>query len=285
MPTFAEAPVYDANSDPYYGDQGQDLPPPPPPGGGDDGYAPAPASPTVPLSMEERLRRIEQQLNSAQGGGDAIARVESLQTQVQSLRAQVEDLSHQLQQVQTQQKSLYSDLDKRLSSNTSQAAPVSPAKKVEPASPSPKATSSVADTKTVQAVDQPNSAEEQQIYQTAYNLIKAKRYTDAIEALQGMLKKYPSGQFASNAHYWLGELYGLTGSTDQALTEFNTVVQNYPKSPRVSDAQLKVGLIQASESRWKDARYAFKKVVTKYPGTASARLAMEQLKQLQEAGH
>ena len=60
-------------------------------------------------------------------------------------------------------------------------------------------------------------AEEQQIYQTAYNLIKAKKYNEAVTALQKMLQKYPSGQFASNAHYWLGELYGLMGKNDQAL--------------------------------------------------------------------
>ena len=133
--------------------------------------------------------------------------------------------------------------------------------------------------------DQPNVAEEQQIYQTAYDLIKAKKYNEAVKTLQGMLQKYPSGQFASNAHYWLGELYGLMGKNDQALTEFSSVVQNYPQSPRVSDAQLKVGLIYATQMKWPDAKSAFKKVINHYPGTTSSRLAAEQLKQIKQAGH
>jgi tol-pal system protein YbgF len=132
---------------------------------------------------------------------------------------------------------------------------------------------------------QPDVAEEQQIYQTAYNFIKAKKYNDAVSALQGMLKKYPSGQFASNAHYWLGELYGLMDKNDRALIEFSAVVKIFPDSPRVSDAQLKVGLIYASQSKWSDAKMAFKKVINQYPGTASARLASEQLKQVKLAGH
>ena len=87
-------------------------------------------------------------------------------------------------------------------------------------------------------VAQPNVAEEQQIYQTAYDLIKAKKYNEAINALQKMLQKYPSGQFAANAHYWLGELFGLLGKNDQSASEFSSVVKNYPDSPKVSDAQL-----------------------------------------------
>src|SRR5690606_20544436 len=114
---------------------------------------------------------------------------------------------------------------------------------------------------------------------------KAKKYNDAVTVLQEMLQKYPSGQFASNAHYWLGELFGLLNKNDQALTEFGTVVKSYPSSPRVSDAQLKVGLIYASQLKWKDAKLALKSVVNHYPGTSSAKLATEQLSQIKQAGH
>jgi len=254
---------------------------------------------------------------------DFSARVDSLQNQVESLRNQVEQLTHQLQQVQNQQKSQYSDLDKRLSqqanatpsasSNASSSDVTADASNNDILTPAPitkhrKAakpktqvatdntgnpgdvsktddTSSADGSASKSGNDQPNVAEEQQIYQTAYNLIKAKKYNDAVSALQKMLQKYPSGQFASNAHYWLGELYGLMGKNDQALTEFSTVVQTYPNSPRVSDAQLKVGLIYSAQSNWSEAKAAFKRVINHYPGTAPARLASEQLKQIRQAGH
>lgn len=133
--------------------------------------------------------------------------------------------------------------------------------------------------------DQPNGAEEQQIYQTAYDLIKEKKYNEAISALQKMLQKYPTGQFAANAHYWLGELYNLLGKNDQSASEFTYVVKNFPESPKVSDAQLKLGLIYTAEFKWPEAKSAFKKVINHYPGTSSARLAAEQIKQIKEAGH
>ncbi len=100
-----------------------------------------------------------------------------------------------------------------------------------------------------------------------------------------MLQKYPSGQFAANAHYWLGELYSLLGKDDSSAAEFAVVVNQYPDSPKVSDAQLKLGMIYAGQFKWQEAKAAFKKVINRYPGTSSARLATEQLKQIKLAGH
>jgi tol-pal system protein YbgF len=298
LPLFAEsAPVYDAdNMQQQFDNSGEldDQSPPPSLPSQEGAYVPqqqmAPSSNS--LTLEQRTRRLEQQLANMQGS-ESNAKVDSLQTQIQTLRGQVEQLTHDLQQMQTQQKSMYSDLDKRLnqqppldsglSNDANNKIAAKPASKNAPAAVG--VTSTTPSDAAKATVNQPNVAEEQQIYQTAYNLIKAKKYNDAVDALQKMLQKYPSGQFAANAHYWLGELYGVLGKTDQALSEFNQVVKDYANSPRVSDAQLKVGLILASQSKWSEAKQAFKKVINRYPGSASARLASDQLKQIKQAGH
>lgn len=297
------APVYDADNMPQQfdettSDEGQDLPPPPAPGqeGGiisnqeADAALPLPA--TRNLSIDQRIRRIEQQLNNMQNNELAV-RVDSLQGQIQALRGQIEQLIHQFDIAQNQQKSMYAELDKRLTQNKAEpsgstlgqmiVSNKTAAQTITKTTAAP--TAAVVEVPPKNLSDQPNVAEEQQIYQTAYNFIKAKKYSDAVNTLQGMLKKYPKGQFASNAHYWLGELYGLMGKNDQALGEFKMVLASYPDSPRVSDAQLKVGLIFASQARWPDAKTAFKNVINRYPGTASSRLASEQLKQIKQAGH
>ncbi len=265
---------------------------------------PVPASPPRPLTFEQRIHRAEQQIKNLQQSS-TMAKADELQKEVQSLRGQVEEMSHQLQQAQSQLKEMYADLDKRLAAvqasrvapsvNTASAShdvstlvktavmkstsksPVkhAPASSVAAAPVSSKAASHV----------QPNVAEEQQIYQTAYDLIKAKKYNDAIATLQKMLQKYPTGPTAANAHYWLGELYGLVNKNDQSAREFSLVVNKFPSSAKASDAQLKLGLIYAGQFKWVDAKAAFKSVVSRYPGTSSARLATEQLKQIKKAGH
>jgi len=296
-PVFAEsAPVYDADAvqddgsvaAPASDQQADNLPPPPAPSQDANGtFIPVQptitnAPPVTALSISDRMQRIEQQMSNLQNS-DSVTRVDSLQDQVQTLRGQVEQLTHQLQQLQNQQKAM---AETKPAAVNDQAAD-NPANDLPVATPSMgNASVKPVSIKTSKAAaSQPNMAEEQQIYQTAYNLIKAKKYNDAVLALQGMLKKYPTGQFASNAHYWLGELYGLMAKNDLALAEFKLVVEMYPDSPRVSDAQLKVGLLLASQSKWPEAKLALKKVINRYPGTPSARLAAEQLKQIKIAGH
>jgi len=314
---FAEsAPVYDVDNMPQQfesnsdtsadmpSDNGQDLPPPPSPDQ-ESTFAPL-TSQTSPssnasrtqdisrLTPDQRLHRLEQQINNMQNN-DAAQRMDSLQNQVQLLRGQVEQLTHQLQLVQNQQKTValqvakagktpdISDVSKKANDDAPDTNPADVATVDKEKADAAKQAKIDANDKSTG--NQPNVAEEQQIYQTAYNLIKAKKYDDAVNTLKNMLKKYPSGQFASNAHYWLGELYGLMGKNDQALTEFNTIINSYQSSPRLSDAQLKIGLIFASQSKWSDAKAAFKKVINHYPGTASARLAAEHLKQIRQAGN
>ncbi|HTM63545.1 MAG TPA: tol-pal system protein YbgF [Gammaproteobacteria bacterium] len=254
---------------------------------------------TENLSPDQRMRRLEQQINNLQSSQSA-AHVESLQNEVQSLRGQVEQLNHQIDTMRTTDKTKGADMDvqpagvgvaavQKPDSKKAAAATAATIAAKPPASKKKSPHASEADelssTTAVSSNGQPNVAEEQQIYQTAYDLIKAKKYNEAVDALQGMLKKYPSGQFASNAHYWLGELYNLMGKNDNALDEFTTVVNKFPDSPRVGDAQLKVGLILAAQSKWSDAKKAFKTVINTYPGTAPAKLASEQLKQIKLAGH
>jgi len=296
---FAEdAPVYDVDNFPPQFDGEPVANAPPPAVKPEESYVP-----TQTLTQEQRLLRLEQQIKNLTHS-DSTAKTETMQAEIQSLRGQVEELSHQLQQTQNQQRIMYTDLDRRLSQSVTQKkAPQALADNDEdvkkssiaadstmkeaqqtPVASTKKASSAlVAPVKVTTGHEQPNVAEEQQIYQTAYDLIKAKKYNDAVNTLQKMLQKYPSGQFAANAHYWLGELYGLLNKNDQSVDEFATVVKNYPDSPKVADAQLKLGLIYAAQFKWPDAKTAFKKVVSHYPGTASARLASEQLKQLKQA--
>jgi tol-pal system protein YbgF len=248
-------------------------------------------APQPSMTLSQRMQRAEQQINNMQHAS-ASAKIESLQGEVQSLRSQLEELTHQVQQLQTQQRAMYTDMDSRVNqlsvNNTRNNAPFTSTKSTK----SMAATQSKSSVKNAGAATtaastavQPNVAEEQQIYQTAYDLIKSKKYSEAISTLKKMLQKYPSGQFAANAHYWLGELYGLLNKNAESAAEFSIIVNDYPKSPKVADAQLKLGLIYLADSKLSEAKSAFKKVINRYPGSASAHLASEQLKQLKSVGH
>jgi tol-pal system protein YbgF len=303
----AAAPVFDADSLPAtFGDNNgeaevstHDLPPSQTAsaeegkaGGG--GFVPAAHPPTTqhaeaaPAGQAAAPQEVAQQDETA-------AAVDSLQGEVQTLRNQVEQLSHQLQQVQNE-KSQAIEAGKPVSEAPIQSASAEPA--VPPVMAEPEQLTSqdavsarsvpvpspVKDKKMAKAsAAQPDPEAEQHLYETAYHLIKMKKYDRAAETFQDMLKQYPTGHFASNGHYWLGELFGLMGKHDLALNEFNTVITDFPKSARVSDAELKVGLIYSAQSNWSGARLAFEKVMHDFPNTASAQMAAEQLKQIKQS--
>jgi tol-pal system protein YbgF len=269
-------------------------------------YQPPPLS----LTIQQRIDRLEQQMENLQNSNTS-TKLNDLHNELQALRGQLDELTHQLQVLQNQQKSMYMDLEQRLNKqqNVSKKPianddlddrvavkikkvqpvpkPVASNLPLVPSAPLPSAEATVTATPPAPtgSMSQPDIAEEQQTYQAAYDLIKSKKYNEAVSTLQKMLKQYPSGQFAANAHYWLGELYGLMGKNNESAAEFSNVVSFYPNSPKVSDAQLKLGLIYAAQFKWAEAKTAFKKVISRYPKTASARLASEQLKQIKQAGH
>lgn len=120
---------------------------------------------------------------------------------------------------------------------------------------------------------------------TVYNLIKEKKYQAAIKYLRDMLSKNPSGYLAADMHYWLGNLYSLIGTHEQALAEFSLVSKLDPHNEHCADAQLKIGLIYVMQNNWNTAKNILHGITSKFPGTKPAKLALEQLQQLHKDGH
>ncbi len=127
--------------------------------------------------------------------------------------------------------------------------------------------------------------QEQRLYQVADQQVRTKDYSTAIASFQVYLQKYPRGQFADNAHYWLGQLYGIAGNDEQSRQELMTVISSYPKSNKVPDAMLQLGMMAYSNGQYNDASRWFNKLIAQYPGSAPAKLARQQLLQLQKAGY
>ena len=215
--------------------------------------------------QDKTARQIEyfQQLNIPQ-------KFEQMQQEIQELRGLIDLQRQQLKQLETQQRSLYSDLDARITQLTSGGFVLKNKTTV------PATTSSA------------NSAElDKQIktYQDAFDLIKQKKYSKAITGLKGYLQKYPSGTYAANSYYWLGEMYAKAGDNDLAAKEFNTVVTSYADSNKTPDALLRLGSIAFDQSQWSQARKSWEKLVSQHPDTAAARIAETNLKDLAKQGN
>ena len=120
-------------------------------------------------------------------------------------------------------------------------------------------------------------------YQNAFNLLKQSRYDRAVTAFREFLARYPGSEYADNAQFWLGEAYFVNGYFEQALLEYNTLLQNYPESPKLAQAKLKAGFCQHELGRIEPAKKQLEELIQQSPGTTAARLAEERLKQITTA--
>jgi TolA-binding protein len=66
--------------------------------------------------------------------------------------------------------------------------------------------------------------------------------------------------------------------------EFETLVSQYPQSPKIAGALLKIGYIQFEQQNWPAARAALEGVVQRYPESTEARLAKSRLDRMTKDG-
>lgn len=236
----------------------------------------------VQQSQPSTSQDTDQQYVSAQtseqasaSGPSYLARLSDLEDEVRQLRGQVEEQNHKLKQMVGLQTKIFQDLDSRVTklSGGNRAGHDSTKlleAKAGALEQKPPLTRSV-------SVDPAN---EQKSYQTAYDLLRNKQYAQAKLAMKDYVTNYPDGEFAVNAHYWLGELNLLTGDSKTAAKEFNTVIEKYPTSNKVSDAMLKTGLIYLEQDNQKAAKQQFQKIMQSFPNSASAGIAKRRLQQL-----
>jgi TolA-binding protein len=76
----------------------------------------------------------------------------------------------------------------------------------------------------------------------------------------------------------------VTQKYDEALGEFEIVINNYSTSRKVPDALLKVGYCNYELKRWNAARSALGRVQAEYPDTTAARLAEQRIKRMDTDG-
>ena len=240
--------------------------------------------------LDERLKRIERLL-----GSESLLKlfdeVESLGTEVRELRGQLEMQSHTINQLKERQRELYLDTDQRLqrieSGAPTQTASPSPQPATPPAAPAtstettapsqPEATPetpSTAQTPTAAGVD---PFAEQQAYQSAFNLLKSGRYEDAAVAFRQFIADYPTGSYADNALYWLGETYYITRQFEKAVQEFERLVTMHPNSQKLTHALLKSGYAHDELGNEAEAERALSELIERHPQSAAAGLARKRL--------
>ena len=243
--------------------------------------------------LDERLKRIER-LFGSESLFKLFDEMESLGTEVRELRGQLEALSHTVGQIKESQRELYLDVDQRLQrvEATAPAPTASPQPGTPPAaSATPAQTTapsqSAAGSSTPQTAQTPPATgvdpfAEQQAYQSAFDLLKSGRYDEAAVAFQQFNAEYPTGSYADNALYWLGETFYITRRFEQAIQEFERLISTRPTSQKLSHALLKVGYAHDELGNKAEAERVLGELIARHPQSAAAGLARKRLASIRQ---
>jgi len=239
---------------------------------------------TVQRTLIEQSSETVNKLNATMSGlqksvqdvqANSGTRLDTMSTQVQGLSDNLEEIKSRLgklnQQLVDLQNSVQS-IDARLASG---APPVTPSGSASaptagpgsggvPSASTPSGPAPSADT----------------LYSNGLRDITSGKYDLARSEFLDYLKFYGDTDLASNAQFYLGEIAYTQKNYDQAVQEYDKVLNNYPKSFKLAPARLKKGMALIELGQKNSGVRELREVVKRYPGTEEERRARAKLKEL-----
>ncbi|MEN1929250.1 tol-pal system protein YbgF [Luteimonas sp. MJ250] len=256
----------------------------------------APPAAAQRASLGERVAALESQAANNQGNIDLLNQLTAMRSELRALRGQVEELQQQNQALETAMRNQYLDVDDRLNriegGAPADAGAAAPAAATPAASASAASGAAAARTPTTAPAERApvvfgdagllaNAADERSAYETAFAALRAGDYEQSAGLFNEFLRVYPTGSYAPNATYWLGESYYVTQDYARAQAQFETILQRWPTHDKAPGSLLKIGLSQYGQRDLVAAEATLARVVEQYPGTDAARTADDRLRSIQ----
>ena len=199
-------------------------------------------------------------------------RLDTMSTQVQGLSDNLEEIKSRLGKLNQQLVDLQNavqNLDSKISSGgagapaaatpTASALPPGPSSGSLPAMPPPSA-----DT----------------LYSNGLRDIQSGKYELARAEFQDYLKYYGKTDLASNAQFYIGEIAYRQKNYQQAIAEYDKVLNNYPRAIKVPPALLHRGMALVELGQKSSGIRDLREVVRRFPGSEEDRYARAKLKEL-----
>jgi tol-pal system protein YbgF len=215
------------------------------------------------------------------------SQMEGMRFKVQAIEGKLEELQYQLRQIQeaeggkkgqTQEKlanierSLLALQDRlaQLESQRLAAPPATSRTPEEPSSPSASPGPSPPAPKKSEPKAAAVKASPNELFQEGIGLYKKKDYAKAREKLSFYLQHNSQGPKAAEARYYLADAFYQDKQIDEAIVEFNKVIDSYPKSPLAPAALLKQAYGFKSQGKTKVYKLVLEKLVADYPQSPEA---------------
>jgi tol-pal system protein YbgF len=122
-----------------------------------------------------------------------------------------------------------------------------------------------------------------QLYHTAFVQLNQKKYDLAAQGFAVYLQKFPKGEVADLATYYLGQALHAQKKNEEAARQFALVLDRFPKSDLTPAARLRYAtcLIEM-KARLDEAKRYLQSIPEDFPSSPEARIAAQTLKELEK---
>lgn len=205
-------------------------------------------------------------------------RLETMSTQVQGLSDNLEEIKSRLgklnQQLVDVQNSIQS-LDAKISSGA--AAPATGGATTTPTAGNVPPATSAPPTAAAPSGPAPSA---DMLYSNGLRDIQSGKYDLARSEFEDYLKYYGKTDLASNAQFYIGEIYYRQKKYQEAIAEYDKVINNYPKSFKLAPARLHRATSMLALGQKSSAIRELREITKLFPGSEEDRYARAQLKEL-----
>lgn len=109
------------------------------------------------------------------------------------------------------------------------------------------------------------------LYSNASRDFDSGHYDLSRQEYSDYLKNFPDGPFAANSQFYLGEMAYAQGDYAAAITAYDGVITNYPRSSKVAPAMLEKGRALIETKKNASAEREFRELIRRFPGTDEAK--------------
>lgn len=208
-----------------------------------------------------------------QSQGELLLQIEQLRQETQALRGLIEELSYQLGQMSADQKTRYLDLDQRLGELVRiQRDAVA----VKPTQPSPSGVRGGFETSPIGQGTAPEISD-QDAYNAAFEMIRERKFEEALVALDSFVKAYPDSKLVLDARFWRGQVFDVLGRDQEAIETFKGLTLAAPDYRRILQVKVKLGKLLIKNQDVINGRKILQEVITQSPESVEAGLASREL--------
>jgi tol-pal system protein YbgF len=238
---------------------------------------------TVQKTLIEQSSDSVNKLNSTMAGlqksvqdvqANSGTRLDTMSTQVQGLSDNLEEIKSRIGKLNQQ----LVDLQNSVQNIDSRLAGGAPLSTPSGATPAPGPGSASSGPAPSSPSGPPPSADT--LYSNGLRDITSGKYELARSEFQDYLRYYSDTDLASNAQFYIGEIAYQQRNYEDAVQQYDKVINNYPKSFKIQSAHFKKGMALLELGQKNSGIKELRDVVKRYPGTEEERRARAKLKDL-----